>query len=669
MEDSTIDDFEGCSVIFRNVKEYYPTNQDLHCTFSVKENDSISKPENCFVGLFHVGWDSLESCIIKKSFSIVEKLADGLFTLDFSSNDIPESSVDEFYQFCLYESITDVVLGASCPFQICDLKQIESFIRIDSSVSLGGETSFKDDWWICGGQKPIDEDLDDSVLVHNKTTMLEDSLAKTVEENEVLKVSKDNFKSQLVQFAQEKQEYEKETEQELNMMQDKIFLLENQEIQFKQNLLESDKMINHLTLKMEKIHSSMAADYEKKWKEYFLQEKEVIVSQLNESIIANEKYSAANTELTEKFSNLLDKCAALEVKLASEKASSKLLESAYQEMVSSFHSKMELLDKEENDVSILKDHLKETEHRLITERKKSADLVVEAESLSTLLERFEQESREKDAKHLLEKNKLFKQIKEVKADIDCLTQQKESLENNLVCDKREKMIQAQRYEAIANELERKLIAVTQLLQDEKNCNFNKCQAFQIELAGKDKIINEHAEEIARSTVKIADLQIALEQEQIASKKVANNLSNYQEELKRVEEQKTIEYLSDSFKPHSADNGSRHALQVANAHMQKQLRNMRKQRDEYQKLYKEQQEITTSEDKKELERVNHEMKLRLCMGKKVYEEKYRECQKLKNEIANLKKNVSPVNDSQVYMYLTNGLFQIQTLCCKFLNQKF
>ena len=103
MEDSVIETFEGCSVIFRNVKEYYSTRNAITCTFSVRENFVVDEPVNCYIGLFHVGWDSLANCVTKKCFTQIERLPNGFYTLDFLANEIPDSNIDEFYQFCFYD--------------------------------------------------------------------------------------------------------------------------------------------------------------------------------------------------------------------------------------------------------------------------------------------------------------------------------------------------------------------------------------------------------------------------------------------------------------------------------------------------------------------------------------------------------------------------------------
>ena len=116
MEESTSElTFEGCSVIFRNVKEYYSAEDEITCAFSVKENNVLQEAsDSCYIGLFHVGWDSLTSCVAKKKFSCSEKTSHRSFFVTFLANEIPESNIDEFYQFCFYNINTEVVFGASC---------------------------------------------------------------------------------------------------------------------------------------------------------------------------------------------------------------------------------------------------------------------------------------------------------------------------------------------------------------------------------------------------------------------------------------------------------------------------------------------------------------------------------------------------------------------------
>jgi hypothetical protein len=82
---------------------------------------------------------------------------------------------------------------------------------------------------------------------------------------------------------------------------------------------------------------------------------------------------------------------------------------------------------------------------------------------------------------------------------------------------------------------------------------------------------------------------------------------------------------------NCESGSKHALHVAIAHMQKQLN-----------IYKKEKEKTcgeaTPDTNSDLLKQNEEFRLRLCMGKRAFDKQYLECQKMRNELSKFKKNM-------------------------------
>lgn len=246
---------DNCVVVFKNLKGVYSSSQNLPCEFILNEILSV---DQCRLSIFSVGWNNFESSIASKDLVNLESnvTSNGVYSCEFDQTELPGSNYDEFYQFCLYNYKSKTVYGASCPFQIND--NIEDFENVHS---IGDEnkifnTSFKNmNWWT--EQQQSLEFSNDTVLVHNKTTMLEAALAKLEEENDKLKCKNDCLKKELDKFQKQLTEVESlwrdSNLNKVNLLQGNIdnLLEENKKMKLKlseyENLIENQaKQIDDL---------------------------------------------------------------------------------------------------------------------------------------------------------------------------------------------------------------------------------------------------------------------------------------------------------------------------------------------------------------------------------------------------------------------------------------
>lgn len=165
---------EFSGVIFNNIPDCYPPKQDIECRFTIKP--SVKPSTRDWVGLFKVGWQSSREHYTYEWSPLLQDF-DGRLPLVnrvvFRGTYLP-SADDEFYQFC-YVTSAGEIRGASVPFQI--------------------KTKVVEPELVCCEIE--DEDGCSMLLVKNKTAILEDSLGRALEENAVLKASKETFEEDL----------------------------------------------------------------------------------------------------------------------------------------------------------------------------------------------------------------------------------------------------------------------------------------------------------------------------------------------------------------------------------------------------------------------------------------------------------------------------------------
>lgn len=163
---------EFSAVIFNNVSECYPPDREIECRYTIK--CSVQPNSRDWIGLFKVGWQSSREHYTYE-WSPLPNIQNGeqgrpvANRVVFRQRYLPRAD-DEFYQFC-YVTYAGDVRGASVPFQIKTKPAIE-----------------QEELECC----EIEDDEGCSIMVvKNKTAILEESLASALEENAVLKASKE----------------------------------------------------------------------------------------------------------------------------------------------------------------------------------------------------------------------------------------------------------------------------------------------------------------------------------------------------------------------------------------------------------------------------------------------------------------------------------------------
>ena len=578
--------FEGCSVIFHDIKECYSSRELVTCQFSIKEGIEISNLGDCCIGIFPVGWTSPQNCVTQKAFSAAVIVSEKDFKLEFASSETKSSNFDDFFQFCFYNSSNGVIYGASCPFQICDLKDMVSFVKDHQEEMSKSSNTTQEEWWLDELQQSMDgnDSCDDIVLVHNKTTLLEESLAKAFRDNELLRnrlAAMEREHSELQEdLAIEKQKYKNDLS-EFSSMKVKIKALQNQEVSLKDTIKGSEDVIAYLTNQMEAMKSKMAAEYEEKIQCDADMNRKLILS-LESKVQENEDLSVELKDCKLDFTMQLS-----ETKKFYEEEKKSLLEE--KEKLKSL-----IQDQTKKYQSLEQDYKMESEtyvgRILALEKALHTKTIANNQSVETelALQKLSTEN-----KKLHEENELFKgKIVEFEQEIT----NAESKNNTLKLDKNH-------LEEVVSDLQ-KSIGISQKEKEEIK---QKLSVITTEMTSKDMYICSSKETFEVMKNEIQDLNLKITREKKVNKELLEKISNFE---------------SQSEKHHSLpEHGSHHALQVASAHMQKQIRAIKAEKDKFQELYFNLKANCASSSKcdEKLKRENQELRTRLCLGKKDFDE--------------------------------------------------
>ncbi|KAK3702894.1 hypothetical protein QZH41_014158 [Actinostola sp. cb2023] len=166
-----VEEADFTAVVFHGVSDIYAPDKDIECNFTIKS--SVKPTNKDWVGLFKVGWQSSGEHYTYEWSPFIESVDEERRPIanrvTFRAKYLPKSD-EEFYQFC-YVTNTGEVRGASVPFQIK--------AKTDAS-----------DYEFCEV-----EDDDSMLMIKNRTSILEESLSRALEENSCLKVSNEKRKS------------------------------------------------------------------------------------------------------------------------------------------------------------------------------------------------------------------------------------------------------------------------------------------------------------------------------------------------------------------------------------------------------------------------------------------------------------------------------------------
>lgn len=221
-------------VLFSNIQDSYPSDGEIECRFSVINKSLINEHGANKVGLYKVGWKSVNDCI--GSHSCTESKPDVLNPnerrLKFSATILPEEASDsgDFYQFC-YVTGDNEICGASSPFRVFRPNE-------DDFVELQNKGSTNDDG-------------DDFVVIRSHQALLQERLQQLITDNGILEFSKRSLQHKVNALEKENNELKSQKmaadakvqtlQDELRHVMSKFSLIQNREIEFDETLEQLQK--------------------------------------------------------------------------------------------------------------------------------------------------------------------------------------------------------------------------------------------------------------------------------------------------------------------------------------------------------------------------------------------------------------------------------------------
>eukprot|EP00794_Sanderia_malayensis_P003430 gene3430-3923_t len=578
------------TVVFVKTLDVYPPRQSITCQFAFKGGEAQCFEEGCWIGIFKVGWESSDDALAKKCLptQIEEEFGAVLFSTSneevmFDAGEIPGENDEEFYQFCFITG-TGLVLGASCPFQITQIASHEgnisnSFLDLSANVTVDQKNNVSQDLEWCPWDEVSGEDVDDAVFVHSKTTLLEKSLAKVIEENNDLRETIEVKENEIQNMNSELIEFQNQMSATKDILNDKR---KQQECDIEQleelQLAVEAANANEENMRIQLVEANKAKGDLSRRLEESKEEVVELIKQLNKK---EDSLKEVCAEFERKFE--ASECAITDLKeaLCSEKKNIECIRSEYQEemkklmwsfdsVLSELASQKECNDKHCLENQALKDRLEQTH----TSRDE------ELNDLTDMLDRKEATVRE--------------------------------LERQLAALRFERQKLVQEFETKLNEAEKKVVSQK-----------NETTRAQAELAAKvlaskdrEALLNEELQASREDAAKKQALVKALE----------DTLHEMKEEAYLLKEKS------------NGHSGARHALQVAYKHTQRQLAQVKGDRDilvqQCQSLKQQSMDPEENSEVGELKKKVEDLKLRLCFGANAYREKFVECKKLQSAIRRL-----------------------------------
>ena len=630
---------DGCLVIFHNILEWYSPAENVSCNFSIKTSIDSQELVDCFVAIFHVGWDSLDANITRRSFSLCESLSENNYQVDFPPNELPQHNPDEFYQFCFYNIKSEVVYGASCPFQICS-RGDEPFIvcavsptananGTRQSESKNGEISIST--WCRENSFEINEEEDFATVMVVKKSQMEENLTQCKLENETLSKTNENLQNQF-----EKSDLEiSKLKEEIEIRSKKIILLED-------SVKESEKIINHLNEQMKQMKKEIITDYDTKITEMNA-ERDSLES---DRAKANLEMDILRNELKEKEKKFNLEISHLNNELALEKQSCKLMKEQHQNVIERLGQAENAYGKDMEEAKNLQMKLHEVELQFKSEKEKNLSLSFDFENLEKTFEEAKKDYQSKEAELVNKQNNLREECNVMKEGmshhqqvIEYLTAQNEELKQKEASISK---TNAELYERI-QELENQFEEVCKLKTEE----FEKLTAEierQAELIHKSNSqIHLMEQQLDEKNKKCLEMENDFKEERGQTEIILEELRSKVEELQ--EEQ--VEEQTETNKPRPStmtkSEGSYYALQVAYNFVQKQLKQFKSENEELRKVAQTSNTANKSDD--EIVKENNELKLRLNLGKQAFDVKLQECEKLKADLKSSKKRPSVSSTSE------------------------
>lgn len=690
---------EFSAVIFNNVSECYPPDRDIECRYTIKR--SVKPRSRDWIGFFKVGWQSSREHYTYE-WSPMPNIQNGeqgkpvANKVVFRHRYLPKAD-DEFYQFC-YVTYAGDVRGASVPFQIKTKPAMD-----------------QEELECC----EMEDDEGSSIMVvKNKTAIMEESLARTLEENSALKATKEATLADLNLANEKVMELELQKvdlTSDLKDLEEKVSSLEQtsaqtnialEEAQERNRALErkiddlktieenSNRKIVELTKLVEEERaqsSQVEKDTEKleverkQYLESMTADRQMIEKLQNDLKHKDDEINAVKARLTEFKTKAKAECTELKEKL--EKANN---------ANGRLHEKLSQMTEENGG---LKRKIEEESERLT---KKVRELNVELKSKQTELEKameevgnckqtIEEVERAKaeilrDATH--EAELLGNTMERLQGDV----KEKQELVHQLECELEDANSQLAQEKGKTTALEEDYESVIRALHDqlegEKALNQSLCSQSDRNLASLQAQVQKQLEanmdlsqQLEGKNAEIRglcgeldnckkQLQSAEEKAQIASVK----LSSVSAEVSalRVDKETLQTTLSDTqgesaqLTRNSA--ASMHAFKTAHSHLEKKYLKVKKEMDE---MWRERNELkrtiasfqgsVSSDDLRiqleEMRANNEDLRMRLKMGEEAFKGKFVECHRLQAQLNKWMKG------STVQLSEENSIPEIQTQLAK------
>lgn len=671
---------EFSAVIFNNVPECYPPDREIECRYTIKR--SVKPNSRDWVGLFKVGWQSSREHYTYE-WSPMPNIQDGeegrpiANRVVFRKRYLPKAD-DEFYQFC-YVTYAGDVRGASVPFQI-KTKPIE-----------------QEELHCC----EIEDDEGSSIMVvKNKTAILEESLARALEENTALKATNEKVMADLGDANEKVMESESRKADLMAALKNnerKAFHLE-QELAQKILALEEEQSRRRDLESTNSDFRTRHGDLNRKVDELMaiLEQERAQTSQVEknkeELVIERKQYlesMTADRQMIEKLQNDLkakdDEISTVKARWAELKTKCRSESAEFAEKIERVNNANGRLQEqvvqitEEN--SRLKRDLEEESERV---NKKVRDLHVDLKNRDQQLEKARDEIASYERKIEEVESDREEILRDASHEADLLGQKIEKLQGDLK-EKQELIYQLEheledantqltqekgKTAALEEDYESVIRALHDQLEGEKALNQSLCSQSDRNLASlqgqvqkqlvanmdlsqqlevKNAEIRELCEELDNCK---RQLQFAEERAQMASVQ----LTATEAELKslKVEKENLQTTLTDTqgASAQSSKNSaaSMYALQTAHAHLEKKYLKVKKEMDE---LWRERNELkrtiatfqgnASSDDLRlqieEMRACNEDLRVRLNMGAEAFKMKFVECRQLEEQLNNVTRTTS------------------------------
>ena len=663
------EDISECSaVVFNDVSECYRPDRDVECRYTI---ESSMKPNSRdWIGLFKVGWQSGREYYTYE-WSPMPSIQDGELgrpianRVAFRRRYLPKAD-DEFYQFC-YVTYAGDVRGASVPFQMKtkpieqeELEEIQCCeIEDDEGSSL--------------------------IIVKNKTAMLEESLARLLEENVCLRASNETVLADLANANDKVMESEsrkadlmtsliesknKASNLEQALAQKNLALeeernkrrdLESANSNLKAMQEDLNGRVDELMMMLEQERAQTAQQVEKNMEKLVTERKQCLQNM------------AADRQVIEKLQNELkakeDEISTLKTRWAEFKTKVSSESTEFAEKIQKANSEIGILQEqlvqitEEN--NIMKRNLEEESARLV---KKVQDLYIELKSKDQELDKVKEEIASYRCRILeVESSKA-----EILRDAEQLGQRIEELQRG--SNKKQEVIHQleQEWEDAIIQLKQERGKITALeegfgstirslhdqLEEKRVLNHSLCSQaerdigdLQAQVQKQQEANMEVSQQLERKNAELSDLcgerdnfkkQLQSAEEKLQTSVAQLTAVDAEVDCLKVEKENLQKILTDTVGASAQSAASMYALQTAYAHIEKKYLQVKKQVEELRReRSKLKRTIATFHGSvpcdilllqmEKMRACNEDLHVRLNMATEAFKMKFIECRQLEEQL--------------------------------------